>query len=115
MGSMNQRTDDSVLEEIGSRLSAVRLSRDLTQAELAHAAGVSKRTVERMEAGKSVQLTSFIRLLRALELLDGLGALLPPPRPGPMELLRNQGKPPQRASRSGSPSPQEPWTWGEDA
>lgn len=120
MVSLNQRTDDSVLDEIGNRLSAVRLSRDLTQAELARDAGVSKRTVERMEAGQSVQLTSFIRLLRALDLLDGLGVLLPPPRPGPIELLRNQGKPPQRAGRSrssrrGTESGAEPWTWGEDA
>lgn len=119
MASLNLRTDDSLLEEIGNRLSAVRLSRNLTQAELARDAGVSKRTVERMEAGQSVQLTSFIRLLRALELLDGLGVLLPPPRPGPIELLRNQGKPPQRASSERSRSSDaesggEPWTWDED-
>jgi transcriptional regulator with XRE-family HTH domain len=114
MISIQTMTDDAVLAEIGERLSAARLSRNQSQAELARAAGVSKRTVERMEAGESAQLTSVIRLLRALELLDGLGALLPPARPGPIELLRNQGKPPRRARR-GTPPPRKPWTWAEDA
>lgn len=109
-------TDEAILAAIGDRLGAARLSRNLTQAALARDAGVSKRTVERMEAGESVQLTSFLRVLRALELLEGLEALLPPARPGPMELLRAGGQPRQRASggepvgRSGGP-----WRWGDEA
>jgi len=118
MAFSNQWTDDAVLAEIGERMSRARLSRDLTQAALARSAGVSKRTVERIEAGESAQLTSFIRLLRALDLLEGLESLLPPPRPGPIELLRHQGRAAQRASgsRGGSaPRGDEPWSWGEDA
>lgn len=114
MDSPDPRTDEAILAELGTRLSSARISRELTQAQLARAAGVSKRTVERMEAGQSAQLTSFIRVLRALELLEGLESLLPPPRPGPMELLRLAGKPPQRASGSHEPSG-EPWRWGEES
>ncbi|MEJ2539935.1 MAG: helix-turn-helix domain-containing protein [Gemmatimonadota bacterium] len=108
-----QQTDRAVLSEVAARLNAARLSRDLTQAELAHEAGVSKRTVERLEAGESTQLTSFIRVLRALDLLERLEALLPEARPGPMDLLRREGQAPQRASGRRTPPP-EPWTWGED-
>lgn len=114
MDSIDQRTDESVLAELGARLSSERLSRNLTQAELAHDAGVSKRTVERIEAGQSAQLTSFIRILRALHLLSGLEQLLPPPQPGPMDLLRRRGKTPQRAS-GGSALPDEPWTWADES
>ena len=111
---MDQRTDEAVLAELGARLSSVRLSRNLTQAQLAQDAGVSKRTVERIEAGQSAQLTSFIRILRTLDLLDGLELLLPPPRPGPMDLLRRAGKPPQRATGS-TTSYVEPWTWADES
>jgi transcriptional regulator with XRE-family HTH domain len=113
MNHLDQGTDEAILAELGARISAARLSRDLTQAQLAQDAGVSKRTVERMEAGESAQLTSFIRILRTLELLDRLEMLLPPPRPGPMDLLRRAGKPPRRASGR-STSSDEPWTWGDE-
>ena len=114
MHNADQRTDQAVLAELGARLSSVRLSRGLTQAELAHDAGISKRTVERIEAGQSTQLTSFIRTLRTLDLLDGLELLLPPPQPGPMDLLRRSGKTPQRASGGTAPR-DEPWTWGDES
>lgn len=111
---MDLRTDQTILEELGERLSAARLAYDLTQAQLANDAGVSKRTVERLESGQSAQLTSFIRVLRALDLLERLDQVLPPPVPGPMDLLRRDGKAPQRASRRSAAS-DEPWTWPEDA
>ena len=114
MDYQNQRTDEAILAELGARLSSVRLSRNLTQAELAHDAGVSKRTVERIEAGQSTQLTSFIRILRTLDLLDGLELSLPAPQPGPMDLLRRSGKAPQRASGGNVPSG-EPWTWADES
>jgi len=114
MDDTTQRTDEAILAELGERLTWARLSRDLTQAQLARDAGVSKRTVERMEAGHSGQLTSFIRILRTLDLLDRLASLLPPPEPGPMDLLRRAGKRPQRATGKGTATG-EPWTWGEES
>jgi len=113
MNDRFQGTDEAILTELGARLSSARLSRDLTQAQLARDAGVSKRTVERMESGHSAQLTSFIRILRTLDLLDGLASLLPPPEPGPMDLLRRAGQRPQRATGKGAATG-EPWAWGEE-
>ena len=46
-----QATDEVILGELGGRLAKIRLDRNLTQAQLATQAGVSKRTVERLEAG----------------------------------------------------------------
>ena len=46
-----QASDEAILSELGGRLTRVRLEQNLTQAQLAEQAGVSKRTVERLEAG----------------------------------------------------------------
>ncbi len=107
------RSDSAILVELGSRLGALRIDKNLTQAQLAKEAGVSKRTLERVEAGQSAQITNFVRILRALGILDRLELLLPPPQPGPMGLLRHAGKQPQRASGSVDTSAK-PWQWGED-
>ena len=72
-----QYTDLAILSEIGERVARCRLDRNLTQAKLADVADVSKRTVERMEKGESVQLTSFVQILRSLDLLGNLEKLVP--------------------------------------
>jgi transcriptional regulator with XRE-family HTH domain len=58
-------TDDAILAEIGNRIARYRIDQQVTQADLAEQAGVSKRTVERVEAGASVQFSTVIRILRA--------------------------------------------------
>lgn len=70
----------------------------MTQARLAEQSGVAKRTVERIEAGASAQMTSMIRLLRVLGLLPGLDLLFPQREQPPMDLLKRRGKVPKRAS-----------------
>ncbi len=107
-------TDPAVLAEIGQRLAQHRLDKNLTQAELAKEAGVSKRTLIRLEGGESTQLTNLIRILRALDLLANLDAFIPPPVPSPIEQLRSGGKRRKRASRKAQhPRPGKEWTWGE--
>ena len=91
-------TDHAVTAELGHRLARHRLSMGVTQAALALEAGISKRTLERIEAGQSVQFVSLVRLLRALRLMDNLEALAPAEGPEPMDLLRTQGRRRQRAS-----------------
>ena len=107
--------DETVLVEIGRRIARHRLDRQLTQAEMAEQAGVSKRTVERVEAGASAQLQTIIRMLRVLDLLSGLDTLIPEAGPRPMDLLRLKGKERKRASSGGNPGHSgKPWSWGED-
>jgi transcriptional regulator with XRE-family HTH domain len=91
-------SDKSVLEEIGHRLSRLRVERGLTQASLAKEAGVSKRTVERIEAGESTQSSTLVRIMRALDILESLYAAIPSSGPRPMDLLKLHGKERQRAS-----------------
>ncbi|MCW9049155.1 MAG: helix-turn-helix domain-containing protein [Deltaproteobacteria bacterium] len=108
-------SDETILVELGERLAQRRLELELTQAELAEQAGVSKRTLERIEAGASTQLSTLIRVLRVLELLDRLENLIPASGPRPMDLLKLKGKERQRAPRGKKLSDAEPWQWGDDA
>ena len=109
-------TDEAVLQELGRRITALRLQANLTQKDLAESAGVSKRTLERAEAGESsVQLTAFLRIVRALGALDRLEQFLPEVGPTPMELLKRKRRPRQRASRAGGLADSRPWTWGDKA
>jgi len=112
------RPDEAVLADLGERLARRRLRLDLTQAELAEHAGVSRPTVQRIEAGESAQMTSLIRILRVLGLLVNLDLLAPADEVTPMERLEGRSRPRQRASSrdddGGEAPPPTGWTWGED-
>lgn len=109
--------DGVVLRELGERLTRIRLERNLTQAALAQQAGVSKRTVERLETGEvATQLSGFLRVCRVLGLLERFDMLVPEPLPSPMEQLKLQGRKRRRASgqKAGVPQPKK-WTWGNES
>ena len=107
-------TDDSILNALGERLARHRLDKNLTQAQLAQQAGVSKRTVERLEAGGSAQLSSLIRLCRALSLLPQFEALIPETPPSPIAQLKLRGKDRQRASvKKATSRSTRKWEWGD--
>jgi transcriptional regulator with XRE-family HTH domain len=110
-----QLTDPSILQELGARLTTARLERNFTQAALAERAGVSKRTVERLESGEvATQLSGFLRVCRVLGLIERLDAFVPETVPGPMAQLQMKGRRRQRASRVKTVAePPAKWSWGE--
>ena len=109
-------TDDAILAETGRRIARHRLDHQVSQADLAEQAGVSKRTVERIEAGASAQFSTIIRILRVLDLLPGLAQLIPEPIPRPLDLLKRQGKVRQRATaKRKSDRTDKKWSWNDEA
>jgi transcriptional regulator with XRE-family HTH domain len=110
----DQSSDETITVELGKRLAALRLSRQITQAQLAHEAGISKRTVERIEDGESTQLVNVIRYLRALDALSALEALVPPVTSDPLGLIERRGQRRQRARPRATPAVASTWVWGED-
>jgi len=108
-------TDEAILGELGARLAQRRLELQLSQGALAEQAGVSKRTVERVEAGATTQMSSMIRVMRVLGLLEQLEALVPEAGPRPLELLKLKGKARKRARTKQKPAEEKPWTWGDES
>lgn len=99
MKFMTTLSDDVLLAELGQRLAQLRLSHNWQQHELATEAGVSLRTLSRIEAGEPSQTINLLRVLRALGLVENLEALVPPPAASPLQQLQLQGKQRKRASR----------------
>ena len=108
-------SDHAVLEELGRRIARYRLNKNMTQRALAKEAGVSQRTLVRVEHGQSTQTSSLIRILRVLRILENLDAFIPEPAPSPIQQLQLHGKRRKRASREPDKSKnKEPWTWGDE-
>ncbi len=107
-------SDPAALAELGRRLARIRLDLGLSQAALADESGVSLSTVTRLEAGRSTQLTNFVRVLRGLNLLDDFLAFLPAAGPSPLEQLESTRRTRRRAPRrpDGDPAGTD-WSWGE--
>ena len=105
--------DQQLLEEIGARLQQRRLQAQFTQADLAHEAGVSKSTVERLESGQSVDFALLLRVLRKLNLIEALEGVVPETAVSPMALLKNKGRERKRMShpRAERKEQNEPWSW----
>lgn len=106
-------SDTVVLTEIGIRIASLRLERNLTQAQLADRAGVSKSTVERIEDGNTAQFSSFIRVVRALGLLSQFESFLPEQVASPMTQLKLKSNQRRRASSKRGRDSAKPWSWGD--
>ncbi len=104
-----------MLAELGERAQRHRVGMNLTQVELAKQAGVSSRTIERLEAGNSVQLDNFLRVIRALRLSDNLDQLIPEASIRPLQLAGSKTETRHRAStqRSGNVAKDTGWVWGD--
>ena len=110
-----QATDEVILGELGGRLAKIRLDHNFTQAQLATQAGISKRTVERLEAGAvATQLSGFIRVCRVLDVIERFDLLVPEPMPSPVAQLKMAGRKRQRASTT-KPAKlsAKKWQWGD--
>lgn len=82
---------------LGDGLRDLRLARNLGQHELAARAGVGRSAVQNLEAGHG-NLTTLVRVVRALGREDWLQSLLATPTINPLHLLPTTKKR-QRASR----------------
>lgn len=105
------------LDHLSRRLVQHRLNRNLTQVELAEAAGISRRTLARLEAGEPTQFENFLRTLIALGLQDGLERLVPGVPESPIQQLERSGRTRKRATGRRKPrtDESEPWSWDDES
>lgn len=105
----------AITKELGARLEAYRISRNIRQEDLAEMAGLSRMTISNLEAGNGGTLESLIRVLRALELEDRLFTLFPEAGVSPLDPQSVTGRKRRRvrppATEQAEPGP---WSWGDD-
>ncbi len=106
-------TSKQIETALCKRLENIRLLRNMTQIQMANKAGVSPRTIGRMEKGQGVSMDTFIRVLTALGIQQNLESLLPDPRVRPMERIRIGSGERRRARPGRSNNESVPWTWGD--
>lgn len=109
--SLAQQSNDQLRHRLGQRLRAARRSRSLTQAAVAERAGISRPTLSALERGKDVSLDTFLSVLRALDLLDGLDVAVPEAAISPIAELERSSR--HRSSRPGGGQPST-WSWGDE-
>ena len=115
MEQFSRVSDSVILSEVGKRISQARLNTNITQKSLAKEAGISHRTLTRIEVGESVQFISIIRVLRALDMLDNLNLLVPKTPESPLQKLKLK-KERQRASNQQEKLKKDStWTWGDES
>ncbi len=87
---------------LGERLRQLRLSRNADQVETAERAGISEKALRNLEAGRGSSVQTLVRVLKALNALNGIEMLAPVPVVNPMMLLRTHSEP-QRVRRPRGP------------
>ncbi len=101
--------DNQIQYELGARLRRVRKQLDYTQVQLATAAGIGVATLRRIEDGQDSQLSSWIKLLKALDMLHSLDELLPESYKSPMAEVLKQKSRRRNKDTSGSQVPKPIW------
>ena len=89
------QTNDAIMRQIGSKLKELRIEKNMKQAMLADAAGVSVFTISSVENGKATSLLTIVQLLRALEHLDYLDSFFQEEAMSPIayaKLMKNNKK-----------------------
>jgi len=104
---------DLIVKDLGARLARIRLSRNISQGDLAEKAGITRRTLSRFETGQGATLDTMVRVLRGLGLESHLEALLPNPDIQPVQ-RHNSKTLERRRARPTANDTAEPWRWGKE-
>lgn len=90
-------SDKAIEDELGGRIKALRLRKNITQKELAEATTLSLNSIKALESGRA-KLSTIIAVLRELGALEQLNNFIPEPSISPLQLAKMQGKERERAS-----------------
>ena len=100
MDEMSFMSPDELQAVFGKQLQELRISKNLDQVTTAEKAGISEKTLRNLEAGRGSSVETLVRVLKALDSLDGLRLLAPRVSVSPLAVLRNAGAVRRRVRRS---------------
>ena len=119
MRAIEELDDKALAKEIGRRIAFLRRSSSMKQEELSEKAGLSRNALSRLEngTGGGIRLESFLSVLRSLNALNRMSAVLPEPTLTPLQLaeieekgakslpkrVRTQSRPTERVWGDGTP------------
>ena len=102
MNALLFNTPEELQTLLGGRLRRLRLNRNLDQRSTAEKAGISEKALRNLEGGRGSTVETLLRVLKALDYLQGIEMLAPEISVNPLELLRKP-KVQQRARRASKP------------
>ena len=91
-------SDRALSTLLGAFIKQHRLNQNKSQEEVAEAANISRSTLSLLERGKTVTLTTFLQVLRVLDLLYVLSSFQTTTQISPIELAKLEREKRQRAS-----------------
>jgi transcriptional regulator with XRE-family HTH domain len=100
MEDMIFMTPDELQALLGKQLQELRIAKNLNQITTAEKAGISEKALRNLEAGRGSSIETLVRVLKALDSLDGLRSLVPKPSVSPLALLRHSKTARRRVRRS---------------
>ena len=101
--------EDEILREFAKRLARMRKAQGYSQTEFAKEAGIGVATLRRIEGGQDSQFETWLKILKALDRVPALDALLPETFNSPMaEALAGKSR------KRRKPSPSSGIVWGDE-
>ena len=100
MNDMTFMSPDELQAALGKQLQELRIAKSLNQVMTAEKAGISEKALRNLEAGRGSSIETLVRVLKALDSLDGLRLLAPKPSVSPLALLRHSQTARRRVRRS---------------
>jgi transcriptional regulator with XRE-family HTH domain len=100
MDDMAFMSPDELQAALGKQLQELRIAKNLDQITIAEKAGISEKALRNLEAGRGSSIQTLVRVLKALDSLDGLRLLAPKSTVSPLALLRHSQTARRRVRRS---------------
>ena len=100
MADMAFLSPDELQAALGKQLQELRIAKNLDQITTAEKAGISEKALRNLEAGRGSSIETLVRVLKALDSLDGLRLLAPKSSVSPLALLRHSETARRRVRRS---------------
>ena len=89
---------EELVLSVGENIKALRLQKNLPQQSLASQAGVSMSALRHLESGQGANLTTLVRVVRALDKQEWLQSLAPRVTINPLHMVKSRAAR-QRARR----------------
>jgi transcriptional regulator with XRE-family HTH domain len=89
MTELSFKSTSELQSILGDQIQSLRVSKNLDQRSTAEKAGISEKALRNLETGRGSTVESLLRVLKALDSLDGIELLAPKPNVNPLALLRS--------------------------